>query len=386
MERKLLKPKQVLWRESLDFLGSNELLEQIEKSVSSLQNALFQFKKTQKELKALSEDFESASFETLHQNMLRRLKTTHFEGDMLLDGRFQLLAKGQVCRAVKIPLHMRHGQTIRVQTVKAPIPSVLYGSVPLTQKLLRNETYVGFYEGGKTAVYCLAPDETIESFLLGAQRMIFQKGLSLDLTINQEGFLKIQHLSKSQVLFFGYSEKTALISVAPGIMQTSKVGKLGSAKINGMHALWEGNQMTDHETHILWYGGFSGEELLTIQDGTKRLIGNLEHQDEPLSMQIPSLNPCDLGGVLSDGQWYNMLQLPSLPEIQAQKLCQHMLRQMNNDIQQMEESIKTLQMTGFMLLAGSKPQKTSIGEENRVQNEQAMLSILSNASDTPAQI
>ena len=383
MEIKLFKSKQHHLGKEEDFLNSQNGLDQVEKSVSILQSALFQFRKTKEELESILEEYQhgkplqSMSFEELNQNITRRVNTTSFEGKTLLDGSFDIVAQGQVCRAIKMPLQIQHGQKIHVQALKKPIPSILYGSMPLTENLINDETHIGFYEGGKTAVYCIAPNETIESLLLGAQHMIFQKGLSLDLTITQEGFLKIQHCEKSQILFLGYSEKTPLISVAPGIMQTSKVGKVGYARINGIHALWEGNQITANGIQISCNGIAFNEDLLTVNNSTKWIIDN--HKEESLYMQIPSMRPCDLSGILDDGKSYNMKQLPTLSQtskVQTQKICQQVLKQMETSINQMETLIQKLQKTGFMLLAGKQIKESGTARQNRIYNEQAMRAIL----------
>ena len=394
MEKKLLESKQTPTysvAEYEKFIDSQILLNQIERSVSILQCVLFQFQKVQNNISDALTDYQQRvsyhnareMFEELNHKITRCLTTTSFDGISLLDCHLSIFAKGENCQAVQIPSQTPDGSKIQIEALQAPLPSVLYGTTPLTQDLIENETHVGFYESGKTAVYCISPNETIESFLLHAQRMIFKNGLALDLSMTSEGTLKIQHTEKSEVLFFGYSEKTTLISVSPGVMQTSKVGKAGVAKINSYHASWQGHyikQKTEYGFQILWYGNQLGKKTLTVKNNTKWILDHLESQSQkPLYLQIPLAGVKEWGGILDDGNWHDMQRLPELSQtskLQTEKLCYLILKTIQADIEQINQTILKLQKSGMLLLAGKPPQESSLEKKNKTQNEYQMMNVL----------
>ncbi|MBU2643861.1 flagellin [bacterium] len=132
-----------------------------------------------------------------------------------------------------------------VKVTQAAAKSFAIGQSALTQEMINAGEQLTVIEQGKMATYVTNKDDTAATAVQNLRSEIERKGLNLDITLNEDGRISINHREYGSEHSFQLSSTTAgVLSKNAGEIEISQMGKDIKGTINGESAIGKGQVLT----------------------------------------------------------------------------------------------------------------------------------------------
>ncbi|MBF0279253.1 MAG: hypothetical protein HQM13_15765 [SAR324 cluster bacterium] len=315
------------------WLNPNEVIENGEIAVSLHQTAIQEIRNIQRVLRetenCLLKELSHVNSKSCPQSDLNKTVREHldqvrllanetvFKERHLLNGKLSVCGKGRVTRVLSgAPASQgRLSNLVRVELLRLATHSVLTGYETLTDDLVRRESQIILSENGNMAKYTIKSGETVESLLSELQQLVTQKGLDLEIQLNDEGHLQVRHRQYgSCFVFSGRSRKTRILSKQPDSFHFCQLGENCIGKVNG-HFVKSRGQLLLCGSHlqglegvsILWEGEELGVDYLTLSHNAVAVPGGEFARKPGLWISIRSCDPETLAQGVNNKSGFNSL-------------------------------------------------------------------------------
>jgi len=132
-----------------------------------------------------------------------------------------------------------------VKVTQAAAKASISGQTALTQEIIEAGEQLTVIQQGKMATYVTNKDDTAATAVQNLRSEAERKGLALDITLNDDGTISIQHRQYGSDCSFQFSSSTAgVLSQNAGEIETAANGKDVKGTINGESAIGKGQLLT----------------------------------------------------------------------------------------------------------------------------------------------
>jgi len=122
------------------------------------------------------------------------------------------------------------------------------GTVALTDELIQSGEDFTIIENGKMASYRTTLDDTVETAVQNLASQIEQNGLNVDLSLNDNGTMRVDHKEFGSAYGFQFSSSSAgVLGTDAGEIEVSRAGEDIKGTINGESAIGSGQVLTGME-------------------------------------------------------------------------------------------------------------------------------------------
>ncbi len=156
-----------------------------------------------------------------------------------------------------------------VKITQAATKSGIAGSTAITDEIVKAGEKMTVIENGKMATYTSSADDTAATMVQNLRNEINRKGLELDIKLNDQGTIEINHKEYGAMHAFQVSSSTAgVLSKEGDQIESAEMGKNVKGTINGESAVGEGQILTG----VKGAGCVDGLSIRYYGDGKKMVI------------------------------------------------------------------------------------------------------------------